>query len=157
LATHELRPAGRVDARRPRRRIDSSASELARVNLKRASGESAAPPAKITFRDFAAKWLQHVEGRGSPKTFEGYEGVLRVHVLPEFGGLLLSQITLEGLDGFVSDWLAAGPSYRRRVEVANKVERQRALEQDREPRKITLGHSPKTVANAIVPLKAMLS
>src|SRR5437762_2276038 len=90
---------------------DEAEVELARVNLKRASGESAAPPAKITFRDFAAKWLQHVEGRVAPKTFEGYEGVLRVHVLPELGGLLLTQITLEQLDAFVSDWLAAGPRY----------------------------------------------
>lgn len=129
---------------------------LAEERLKLARGEYHSP-VKVTFREFAAKWLRHTEGRVAAKTFEGYEGVLRVHVLPEFGERQLTQITLEALDEFLGDWLAGGPHFRERERAMNELEKQKAAAADRPARKVTLGRSPKTVANAVVPLKSMLS
>ncbi|HZR94193.1 MAG TPA: site-specific integrase, partial [Gaiellaceae bacterium] len=57
---------------------------------------------------------------------------------------------------FVSDWAAGGVEYRERVELAQRRERERALEEGRPPRTIRLGRSPKTIGNAIVVLSALL-
>jgi integrase len=59
------------------------------------------------------------------------------------------------LDDFVSDWAAGGPMFRERVELAQRRERERARHENRPPRPIRLGRSPKTIGNAIVVLSAL--
>src|SRR5439155_19422792 len=43
-------------------------------------------PQSITFGEYATKWLQqHVELHCKPSTLKGYQGVLKLYLLPRFG------------------------------------------------------------------------
>lgn len=50
---------------------------------------------RAAFDAAASEWLRYVEhDRGrKPTTVRGYRALLNAHVLPEFGGLLLTEIT----------------------------------------------------------------
>jgi integrase len=54
----------------------------------------------VLFRS-AAAWLESIESRRKPKTVEGYERLLRVHVLPAFGSRRVGSITYGDVDRFV--------------------------------------------------------
>src|SRR4051812_29908320 len=85
---------------------------LANAQVKRASGEFRIPT-KIRFAEFVQEWLEtYARINVRPKTFEGYESSLRVHLVPEFGDLYLTEITRKALDSFVADWATAGPRYQ---------------------------------------------
>jgi integrase len=58
---------------------------------------------RATFTAAAAEWLRHIEhDRGrKPTTVRGYQTLLRTHVLPEFGALLLTDITTEHIERWV--------------------------------------------------------
>ena len=129
---------------------------LAEARLRRALRQPEPTLGRKRFDAFSAGWLEHMKAHVSPKTWEGYEGCLRVHLIPELGSLLLSEITRRELDELVSDWVAAGPRYQDRVRQARQAEAIGAAEERRDPRPVRLGHSPKTVSNAIVPLREML-
>jgi integrase len=129
---------------------------LAQVLTRKARGESQPHRTKIRFGEFAAQWLRvYAASKVSRRTFEGYEGVLRVHLLPEFGNRYLGDISALSIEEFMSDWVAAGPRYQERVRLMREHEQHRATEQGRTPRPVRLGHSPKTVANALVVLREM--
>jgi integrase len=114
-------------------------------------------PTKIRFADFAVEWLRdYARGSVGAKTYEGYEGVLRLHLVPEFGERLLTEISRKAIDAFVADWAAGGPRYPGRVQRVRELERRKALEERRDPRPVRLGRSAKTIANALVPLREML-
>jgi integrase len=81
---------------------------------------------------------------------------LRVHLIPEFGELFLTEITRKGIDSFVADWATAGPRYTERLRLALELEQERARKERRSPRAVRLGHNPKTIGNALVPLREML-
>lgn len=131
-------------------------TRLANVKLQIVRGEYRAP-ARIRFDVFAAEWLDdYARVHVRPKTFEGYEGVLRVHLLPQFGRMFLGDITRKSIDAFVADWSTCGPAYQERLRAAREAELVRAAREDRPPRPVRLGHSPKTIANALVPLREML-
>jgi len=129
---------------------------LAKSRTEKLRGEFR-PPAKIRFREFAAEWLRdYAQGNVRPSTFAGYETVLRNHLVPEFGELHLNEITRKAITAFVADWRAGGPRYRERVRLARELEATRAKVEGRPPRSVRLGNSPKTISNAIVPLREML-
>lgn len=52
---------------------------------------------RALFDEAAAEWLRYIEHdrRRKPTTVRGYRTLLEVHVLPEFGGMLLTEITTE--------------------------------------------------------------
>src|SRR5439155_5950489 len=57
---------------------------LANAQIKRAKDEFRIP-AKIRFADFAQEWLEtYARVNVRPRTYEGYETSLRVHLIPEF-------------------------------------------------------------------------
>jgi integrase len=129
---------------------------LAQSQVKRATGEYRVP-VKIRFVDFARLWLDtYARVNVRSKTFEGYESSLRVHLIPEFGHLYLTEITRRGIDTFIADWATAGPRYEERLRVARELELGRARMESRHPRAVRLGYSPKTIGNALVPLREML-
>jgi integrase len=129
---------------------------LANAQVKRASGEFRVP-VKIRFADFAQEWLEtYARVNVRPKTFEGYESSLRVHLVPELGELYLTEITRKTIDSFVADWATAGPRFKERLRVARELEQERARKERRGPRAVRLGHSPKTIGNALAPLREML-
>lgn len=70
-------------------------------------------PSKTTFGDFAARWLQEYATPSlSPKTVEGYESIVRTHLLSAIGNVPLSQVKPEHLQKLYAEKLAGGSSAR---------------------------------------------
>jgi integrase len=137
---------------------EEAEQHLGIVMQKRARGESIAPPTRITFAELAADWLRvHAKTEVRASTFAGYESVLRVHLLPEFGQQLLGQISQRQIDAFRADWLTGGERFQERVRLYREQEQARARAQGGKPRPIRFGTSPKTVRNAIVLMKEILA
>src|SRR6266480_2195571 len=91
------------------RTLDEARLYLAQSQARKIRGEFRAP-VKMRFRDFAAEWLRdYAQPHVSPRTFDGYEGALRVHLLPFFGEAFLTDINRKAIDAFVADWKAGGP------------------------------------------------
>jgi integrase len=129
---------------------------LAQSQAKRVRGEFRRP-AKIRFADFAVEWLNvYAKPNVKVRTYEAYETSLRVHLVPEFGDLYMSEISRRAIDSFIADWLAGGPGFRERVRQARDLEAKRARDEDRDPRPVKLGCSPGTISNALTPLREML-
>jgi integrase len=129
---------------------------LAQSQAKRLRGEFRRP-VKIRFRDFAEEWLRvYATPNVKIRTLEAYEASLRVHLVPEFGGLYLTELSRRAIDAFVADWLAGGPSFQERLRLAREAEAKRAKEERRDPRPVKLGRSPGTISNALTPLREML-
>ncbi len=149
----------RVDGRqvwRSFRTREEAELYLATAQVKRVSGEFHLP-VKIKFAEFAQEWLEtYARINVRPKTFDGYESSLRVHLVPEFGELYLTEITHKGIDRFVADRATAGPGYQDRLRLARDLEQERAREERRNARAVRLGHNPKTIGNVLVPLREML-
>jgi integrase len=58
---------------------------------------------KITFDEFARKWMQeYAQGSVKASTYESYDSVLRMHLLPFFGPMELAKITLEDVQRYVT-------------------------------------------------------
>jgi integrase len=135
---------------------ESAQLYLAQSQAKRIRGEFRRP-VKMRFDAFAAEWLKvYAKPNVKVRTYEAYESSLRVHLVPEFGDLLLTEISRKTVDSFVADWLAGGPDYLERVRLARELEAKRAKEEGRDPRPVKLGRSPGTISNALTPLREML-
>lgn len=51
-------------------------------------------PAQVTFSEWSSEWLAHHKQAGwTPRTAQGYEDILKLHINPELGSLRLDQIT----------------------------------------------------------------
>lgn len=63
-----------------------------------------------TYREFVEKWLPfHArKERLSPNSYDSYRGNLDIHILPYFGGRVMSTITSEDVDNFI-DHLSRKP------------------------------------------------
>jgi hypothetical protein len=46
----------------------------------------------LTVGDFLAQWLAHIRGRVRPRTFGGYESLLRINAIPSLGPILLAEL-----------------------------------------------------------------
>jgi integrase len=134
---------------------DEAELELARAMVRKAQDRPEPSARRMTLAEHAAEWLAKKQGRIGEQTYVNYASVLGVHVLPTLGHLELRRVTRKTLDDFVTDWTRGGPMFERRVELAQEREAVRASEENREPRPIRLGRSPKTIGNAIVVLSAM--
>jgi integrase len=55
---------------------------------------------------YLTRWLAHARGRVRAVTYEGYEVLLRRHVLPRFGDLSLGELTPLRIQGLYGDLLA---------------------------------------------------
>jgi integrase len=83
---------------------------------------------KITFAEFARKWMgDYAQGAVKASTYEAYDSVLRIHLLPFFGTMELAKIALEDVQRYV----------------ATKQQEGRV--------------KPKTINNTLVPLKEMFT
>jgi integrase len=74
----------------------------AEARLKRAVEEDAAgmPVHDLLFREWSHKWLKQVKLRVKQSTWEDYESVSRIHLVPEFGHMYLKRIRVAD----VEDW-----------------------------------------------------
>ncbi len=67
------------------------------------------PGAAETFKEYAERWLQsYAKVRCKPSTFESYEQVLRVHLLPKFGSTALKDVTRNAVKSYLSEIAASG-------------------------------------------------
>ncbi len=63
-------------------------------------------PTRIVFQEFAAQWLRdYARGAVKPLTFRVYRTLLKTRLIPTFGNLLLTQITQQGVQGFLAKCL----------------------------------------------------
>src|SRR6266496_2604890 len=58
--------------------------------------------------DYLADWLSHSRGRVRPKTYEGYEGLIRLYALPRLGPVPLPALHPLHLQRLYSELLAPG-------------------------------------------------
>ena len=66
-------------------------------------------PSKITVRDFLNQWLNdHVWPRLEPRTAEGYDHMVRRHLVPALGAIPLAQLSGQHLQSYYADKLAFG-------------------------------------------------
>lgn len=54
------------------------------------------------FPDFTQQWLDHTSSRVKARTLESYDGLIRLHLIPFFGKHLLTQITPQDIESFIS-------------------------------------------------------
>ncbi len=96
-------------------------------------GGSSAPTDRSPFAEFAGRFLEDARANLSPNTARSYEQVLRLHVLPQIGGLKLDQIDASRLRRLYSELRRDGLSaslvarvhvtLRRVLNVAKREER----------------------------------
>ena len=66
-------------------------------------------PGKTTLAEYLEKWLKdYAFSNLSPKTAEGYESIIRQHVIPKLGSIPLSQLKPEHIQKYYSNLLSNG-------------------------------------------------
>ena len=66
-------------------------------------------PGKITLSEYLERWLKdYVWPNLGPRTAEGYQSIIRQHLIPEIGKLMLTQVKPEHLQQYYSEKLASG-------------------------------------------------
>ena len=66
---------------------------------------------KVTVAEFLERWLfDYAETNTSPRTVQGYHGVVQRYLVPKFGTLALAKLTPQHVQGLYSDMLGRGLS-----------------------------------------------
>jgi len=66
-------------------------------------------PSKTTLGEYLEKWLNdYVWSNLAPRTAEGYESIIRCHIIPAMGSIPLSQLKPEHLQRYYSEKLSGG-------------------------------------------------
>lgn len=77
--------------------------------LHRLDTGSLVKPSKLTVGIFLQQWLKDYAWPNlAPRTAEGYEHIIKQHVIPSLGSLTLSRLTPQHLQKYYSDKLASG-------------------------------------------------
>jgi len=70
-------------------------------------------PGKTTVAEYLARWLQdYVTPNLSPRGHERYESIVRVHLIPALGGIVLTQLRPEHIQHHYTAMIKAGQSAR---------------------------------------------
>jgi integrase len=64
----------------------------------------------LTVQDFLTQWLATVKNTLTPGAYERYESIIRVHLIPDFGDVLLNKLTPERIQNHYNQKLASGLS-----------------------------------------------
>jgi len=66
-------------------------------------------PSKTTLGEFLERWLKdYAQPNLAPRTVEGYESIIRQHLIPALGSILLTQLKPEHLQRYYSEKLSNG-------------------------------------------------
>jgi integrase len=66
-------------------------------------------PGKTTVADYLRRWLQdYAKGNLSPKTTQGYESIIEMHIIPALGKITLTQLKPEEIQRYYSEKLSNG-------------------------------------------------
>ncbi len=101
---------------------------------------------KISVASFLAKWLGAVKPSIKPKTYQQYEGIIRLHLIPPLGHLRLSTLRADQLQALYANKLAAGLSPRT-VRLIHGIARHALADA------VRWGLVPRNVADATTPPK----
>jgi integrase len=67
------------------------------------------PPSKMTLAEYLERWLkEHARPNLAPKTAEGYQLIVRRHLIPVLGRLTLSGLKPEHIQRYMSEKLSSG-------------------------------------------------
>jgi integrase len=115
-------PARRERSRTFARKVDA-ARFVATIETDVARGQYIDPVlGKVFFGEFAREWLA-TTGHLKPKTQEGYESILRTHLLPTFGDQPIAKVRPVEVGRFFSDLAAGGMSVSRMRQTKNVLKR----------------------------------
>jgi len=115
-------PARRERSRTFARKVDAERF-VATIETDVARGQYIDPLlGKMFFGEFAREWLA-TTGHLKPKTREGYESILRTHLLPTFGGQPIAKVRPVEVGRFFSDLAAGGMSVSRMRQTKNVLKR----------------------------------
>jgi integrase len=84
-----------------------AALDQAKVGTRR--GERTAPP-RLTVAQAAEAWLPIVKAQVRRRTYVGYEGALRLHVLPRFGRVQLAKVDEDDVGRLIAEMQERGYS-----------------------------------------------
>ena len=105
-------PTGRERSRTFPRKVDAE-KYLIHVEAQKQRSEWINPELSSTlFEDWAEGWLAN-RTHLKPKTFSGYESLLRVHILPQFGASRLDRIDSLSIEEWIAELKASGLSASR--------------------------------------------
>ncbi|GAB3077373.1 site-specific integrase [Intrasporangium mesophilum] len=79
------------------------------TSSQRSKARSAPSNAAGTLGEWARLWLKDVHDTLQPRTWQGYESHLRVHILPRFGARKMTRITTADINDFLRHLLADKP------------------------------------------------
>lgn len=66
-------------------------------------------PGKVTVADFLRRWLnEYATPQLGPRTSEGYESIVRTHLIPSLGSVRLASLKPEDIQRFYADCLSNG-------------------------------------------------
>ncbi len=66
-------------------------------------------PGKTTLAQYLERWLKEYAWPNlAPRTAEGYESIIRRHLIPKLGNILLTQLKPEHVKKYYSDCLTEG-------------------------------------------------
>jgi len=66
-------------------------------------------PSKLTVKDYLERWLKdYAKGAVGKKTFERYEGIVRDHLVPELGSLVLTRLQPLQIQSCYTKWRDGG-------------------------------------------------
>ncbi len=102
-------PSGKRRRATPKSGLKKDAEKLRqKIEREVSDGIHVAQSETVTMRDAIEAWLQEIENRHrlgdsmAGSTLHGYRGAARVHVIPEFGGKLLTAIEASTIQDFIN-------------------------------------------------------
>jgi integrase len=78
--------------------------------LSKIRGNSFVAPERTTFGQYLAEFIRNSQNIYAPKTWERFEGIAPVHVIPKLGDVLLQRLDTSHLTKAYAEWLESGLS-----------------------------------------------
>jgi integrase len=87
------------------------------------------PTGGLTLAAYLKRWLEHVQASVRPRTFEKFESVCRLHIIPDLGHIQITKLTPDAVQMLLNRKLAAGlaPQSVRHIRTVLGVALKRAL------------------------------
>ena len=95
--------------------------QLARLRIKIDKGEFKAKKQNYTFRELYEIWIESYEPTVEESTFVKTETIFRIHLLPAFGDMLISKITIDDCQKKTNEWAEKYKSYRKFKAYASRI------------------------------------
>jgi integrase len=113
------------------------------------------PKGGLTLEQYLKRWLSHVQAAIRPRTYEKFESVCRIHIVPNLGRTRLEKLTPDAVQALLSQKLADGfaPQSVRHIRTVLGIALQRAAKWNLVARNVAaLTDGPKVERAPIEPL-----